>query len=160
MIRNAVLSDAPQIAAIYNHYVAHTIVTFEEEALNATEMSDRIAAITKKYPWIVYESAGQIMGYAYAADWKVRRSYRFSLEGTVYLKKGAERQGIGSALYGALIDLLKPTNIHALIGGISLPNEASIALHEKFGFKKVAHFPEVGYKFEKWIDVGYWQLML
>jgi len=96
----------------------------------------------------------------HASKWKGRCAYRFSVEATVYLKTGKLGKGIGTKLYTALLNDLRKRNIHAVIGGIALPNKESQYLHEKFGFKKVAHFTEVGYKFNKWIDVGYWELLL
>lgn len=160
MIRNAKPEDAQAICAIYNYYVLNTIVTFEEDTVFADDMADRINKVLEKYVWLVYEQEGEIVGYAYAGEWKSRCSYRFSVESSVYLKNGFSGNGIGSKLYDALLRELNKTNIHAVIGGISLPNKGSIALHEKFGFEKIAQFKEVGYKFEKWIDVGYWEKIL
>jgi phosphinothricin acetyltransferase len=108
----------------------------------------------------VYEKEGEVVGYAYAGEWKSRCSYRYSVESSVYLKHGLSGEGIGSKLYTELFKLLETTDVHAIIGGIALPNEASVALHEKFGFEKIAHFKEVGYKFEQWVDVGYWEKIL
>jgi len=161
MIRNATPADAPAIAAIYNHYIIGTIVTFEEEEVTAKEIVRRIKEVqTAGRPWLVAEEAGRILGYAYASGWKSRCSFRYSLETTVYLDRTATGRGLGTALYTALITNLRQTKTHALIGGISLPNAASVALHEKLGFQKIGHFKEVGYKLERWIDVGYWELIL
>lgn len=160
MIRNAASKDAQAICDIYNYYVLNTIVTFEEDAVLAEDMAERIMKVSEKYVWLVYEQDEEIVGYAYAGEWKSRCSYRFSVESSVYLKNGFSGKGIGSKLYDALLTELEKTNIHAVIGGISLPNEGSIALHEKFGFEKIAQFKEVGYKFEKWIDVGYWEKII
>jgi len=159
MIRNISIDDARQICEIYNFYVLNTIITFEEEEVAENEMKSRIEAITAKLPWIVYEKDGEIIGYAYASEWKSRCAYKHSLETTVYLKDGESGNGIGSMLYSELLKLLKAKNYHAAIGGISLPNESSIAIHEKFGFEKIGQFKEVGFKFNKWIDVGYWELI-
>jgi len=160
MIRRAKPEDAQAICDIYNYYVVNTIVTFEEETVLENDMAQRIEDITKKYYWLVYEHVGEIVGYAYASEWKSRSSYRFSVESSVYLKQGYSGLGLGSQLYDGLFAELKSTTIHAIIGGISLPNPESIALHEKFGFKKIAQFKEVGYKFNQWIDVGYWEKIL
>jgi len=162
-IRAATPADAAAVAAIYNHYVAETIVTFEEEPVPAAEMARRIEEIqAASFPWLVAaeEGAPGILGYAYAAPWKRRSAYRHSAEITVYLAPGRTGRGLGSKLYGALLPMLRPLGIHALIGGIALPNPASIALHEKFGLRKVAHFQAVGFKLGRWIDVGYWQRIL
>ena len=161
MLRPATIADAAVIAGIYNHYVLNTIVTFEEEAVPAEEMARRIGdTFAAGLPWLVWAEEGKVLGYAYASKWKSRCSYRFSVEATVYLDKAATGCGIGTKLYTALIAGLKKDKFHGIIGGVALPNEASVALHEKLGFQKVARFKEVGWKFEKWIDVGYWELIL
>ena len=161
MIRTATVQDAPTIAAIYNHYVLNTIVTFEEQAVPADEMASRIAATMEaKLPWLVLEEAGKVQGYSYASKWKSRSAYRFSVETTVYLDVDATGRGLGKSLYSALIEALRPTPMHALIGGIALPNPSSVALHEKLGFVKIGQFREVGWKLAQWIDVGYWELIL
>lgn len=160
MIRNVTLEDAREIAEIYNYYVLNSCVTFEELEVSAEEMRGRIEATNLKFPWLVFEKDGEILGYAYATMWKPRSAYKHTVESTVYLKKEATKNGIGSLLYAALISQMTDLGFHAVIGGISLPNDASVALHEKFGFEKIAQFKEVGYKFNKWIDVGYWELLI
>lgn len=160
MIREAAAGDAGQICGIYNHYVENTVITFEEKPVPAAEMEKRIRDISAVFPWLVYEENGSIIGYAYAVKWKTRAAYRFSAESTVYLKNCSLGKGVGSELYRRLIEELKEREVHAVMAGIALPNEKSRKLHEKFGFVKVAHFSEVGYKFGKWIDVGYWELKL
>jgi L-amino acid N-acyltransferase YncA len=160
MLRLATTADAAAISAIYNHYVVNTIVTFEEEPISAAEMARRIEEVIESSPWFVCTEHGRILGYAYAGKWKSRCAYRFSVESTVYLDKEATGRGLGTQLYTALIADLKKRGIHGIIGGVALPNAASVALHEKLGFQKVAHFKEVGWKYEKWIDVGYWELLL
>jgi len=161
VIREATPIDAEAIASIYNHYVTETIVTFEEEPVATTEMARRIEEVrAASYPWLVAEHVGRIVGYAYATPWRPRRSYRFSSEITVYVAPDHGRRGVGSELYAALFPLMKALGIHAVLGGIALPNDASIALHEKFGLTKVAHFKETGFKFNRWIDVGYWEAIL
>jgi phosphinothricin acetyltransferase len=160
MIRSATPSDAEAICNIYNYYVLNTHNNFEEEAVSVPEMEDRIRTVLEKHFWLVFESEGKIAGYAYAGAWKSRCSYRYSVETTVYVAQGHLGKGIGSKLYDALLAKLHDTDVHAVIGGIALPNEESIALHEKFGFEKIAQFREVGYKFNKWIDVGYWEKLI
>jgi phosphinothricin acetyltransferase len=161
VIRSATSSDADSIARIYNHYILNTIITFEEQTVSAQEIAGRIAeANSASLPWLVAEQDGQIVGYAYASKWKGRSAYRFSVESSAYLDPNAVGNGYGTKLYEHLFASLRECGIHLVIGGIALPNPASVALHEKFGLKKVAHFNEVGFKFEKWIDVGYWQLKL
>lgn len=161
MIRDAKRQDASEIANIYNYYVTNTVVTFEEAPVSVADMSQRIQeTLTIGLPWLVAENDNEIVGYAYASKWKGRCAYRYSVEVTVYLSHLATSQGWGSQLYQQLFKQLKQTSVHAAIGGIALPNDASIALHEKFGMKKVAHFEEVGFKFNQWVDVGYWQIKL
>lgn len=158
MIRSAHPSDAEAIVGIYNHYVANTTITFEEQPVSAEEMRRRVDVIQAAgLPWLVLEEAGQLLGYAYASKWKERSAYRYSVEISVYLKHGIQARGLGSRLYEALFSALAERGIHAAMGGIVLPNEASVRLHEKFGMKQVAHFEQVGYKFGQWLDVGYWQ---
>ena len=160
MIRSATPDDANAICHIYNHYVQNTITTFEEQPVLVKEMQRRILDVTNSLPWLVSEDNGKVIGYAYASKWKSRCAYRFSAESTVYLAPDATGRGTGSRLYEELIAELNLSSLHSIIGGIALPNPASIALHEKCGFRKVAHFKEVGWKFNQWVDVGYWELIL
>lgn len=161
IVRAATAQDAGMVAEIYNHYIRNTVVTFEEELVNASDFVRRMQDVqSASFPWLVAEHNGIIAGYAYATAWKNRSAYQFSAEVTVYLHHSHGGKGIGSRLYSVLIPLLQDRGIHALMGGIALPNEASVALHEKFGFRKIAHFNEVGFKFNRWIDVGYWQRIL
>jgi phosphinothricin acetyltransferase len=159
-IRTATAEDGAALARIYNHYIAHTVVTFEEEPVSAAEMSARVAEVTAvPLPWLVAQTPIGVSGFAYASRWKGRCAYRHSVEVTVYLDVAAMGQGTGTALYAALFARLKELGCHVLIGGIALPNAASVALHEKFGMRQVANFSEVGYKFGCWVDVAYWQLV-
>ncbi|MDB5908872.1 MAG: phosphinothricin acetyltransferase [Massilia sp.] len=160
-IRDATGDDAGPITSIYNHFVLTTSISFEEAAVPVHEMAQRIADVQAAgLPWVIAEVDGVIAGYAYATKWRVRHAYRFSVESSVYLAPESAGKGIGTALYRALLDLLREGGYHLVIGGITLPNDASIALHEKMGFEKVAHYSEVGFKFQRWIDVGYWQINL
>jgi L-amino acid N-acyltransferase YncA len=160
-LRDATPDDAPAIAAIYNPYIADTTISFEEEPVPDAEMARRIADVQAAgLPWLVAEAGGAVIGYAYATKWRVRHAYRHSVESSVYLAPAAARKGIGSALYTALFERLRAGGYHLVIGGIALPNEASVALHEKMGYEKAAHFKEVGFKFGRWLDVGYWQKKL
>ncbi|MGQ1908520.1 GNAT family N-acetyltransferase [Marinifilum sp. RC60d5] len=160
MIRPVKPSDAKEICDIYNYYITDTCVTFEEEELSVKQMEKRINDICLKYLWLVYLHQGNIIGYAYAGEWKSRYSYRFAVETTVYLHPDFGGVGIGALLYKKLLDDLKTTDYHAAIGCITIPNKASVALHEKFGFRKIGEFREVGFKFDKWLDIGYWELLL
>jgi L-amino acid N-acyltransferase YncA len=160
-IRQVRDTDAADIARIYNGYVRDTCITFETDPLDAWEMAQRIAETRAlALPWLVAETSGQILGYAYASKWKGRCAYRFAVETTVYLDPAQAGRGIGATLYDALIAAVRACSMHVAIGGIALPNEASVRLHERLGFRKVGHFEQVGFKQDRWVDVGYWQLML
>jgi L-amino acid N-acyltransferase YncA len=160
-IRDALSEDASAIAEIYNYYVRETIITFEEKPVSPAEIKNRIIeAQSIALPWLIAEFNDEIVGYAYASRWRERTAYRFSVEVTVYVKPDHHRHGIGCKLYTQLLPALKTKGVHTALGGIALPNNASIGLHERLGFKKVSHFKEVGYKLNQWIDVGYWQLIL
>ena len=160
-IRDAAPADAAAIAAIYSHYILTSTVTFEEQAVDAAEMARRIETVKAGVlPWLVLEAGGSIVAYAYATPWKPRSAYRFSVEVTVYVADAAHRKGHGRALYAALFERLRALGMHAALAGVTLPNDASIALHEAMGMTKVAHLPEVGFKFGRWLDVGYWHRVL
>lgn len=158
-IRKVNLTDAAQIAEIYNYYIKNTHQTFETEVLGADEMSGRIAAVSVDYPFLVAEEDDEILGYTCATPFKMQQAYEYSAEVSIYIKAEAKQRGIGTLLYAKLFDELADTDIHTIIAGISLPNDAGIRFHEKKGFLKVAHFREVGYKLGRWIDVGYWELL-
>lgn len=160
-IRPLRAGDLPAVAAIYNHFVRETVTTFDEEPVSVRAMGARAREVAAAgLPWLVAVEDGELLGYAYASKWKGRCAYRHTVESSVYLAPGAEGRGWGTRLYRALFALLRKKGVHAVIGGISLPNPASVALHEKFGMKKVAEFPEVGRKFGRWVSVGYWQALL
>ena len=155
------MDDAEAIARIYQHYISKTYITFEEEPVSAEDMRVRMAEVfAGGYPWLVCEESVGLVGYAYGGKWKDRAAYRFCAESTVYLTPEQIGRGFGGALYRSLLEQLRALGLHAAIGCIALPNEPSVALHEKVGFRKVAHFIEAGFKFGQWIDVGYWQLLL
>jgi len=160
-VRDASAADAAAITAIYNHYILNTAISFEEEAVTEAIMAGRIADVQDgALPWLVAVVDGEVAAYAYATRWRVRAAYRFSVESSVYTAPGRARAGLGKALYEELLERLRTAGIHLVIGGIALPNEASVGLHEAMGYVKAAHFAEVGLKFGRWIDVGYWQLKL
>ncbi|QPI48474.1 N-acetyltransferase [Massilia antarctica] len=160
-IRDAGVADAAAIVAIYNHYILTTSVSFEEQSVSEEAMARRIADLQEAgLPFLAMTEGDTVIGYAYASKWRVRHAYRFAVESSIYLVPGLGGKGRGSALYQALLARLAQGGIHMVIGGVALPNEASVALHEKLGFRKVAHFSEVGFKFGRWIDVAYWELKL
>ena len=160
MLRRCTAEDAAQICDIYNYYVRETVVTFEESPVPEADMARRIADISEDLPWLVWELNGVIVGYAYASPWKARAAYRHAVESSIYLAPQATGQGLGPQLYAALIAELRRRGLHCVIGGAALPNPASVALHERLGFAKVAEFRQVGFKFGRWIDVAYWELIL
>jgi L-amino acid N-acyltransferase YncA len=158
VIRRATSADVPSIASIYNWYVAHTVVTFEETAVSNHEMTRRLADVLASHDWLVLVREGKVSGYAYASRFRERAAYRFATESTVYLAHGLSGQGLGTALYGALIARVFALGYRHMIGIIALPNDASVRLHERLGFAKVAQYVRVGRKLGRWIDVGSWQL--
>ncbi len=160
-IRNALPVDAAGIVQIYNYYIAKTIITFEEDLVSVDIINARMKEVqVSKLPWLVAEQNGKVLGYSYSSKWKERCAYRYSTEVTVYMRPDHIGKGIGSELYGKLLPALKSHGIHVAVAVIALPNEASIKLHEKMGFLKVGEFKEAGFKFNRWIDVGYWQRIL
>ena len=160
-VRPAQTSDAPQIAEIYNYYIENSHATFETELIDTAEMLRRMEdGWAAGYPFLVCEDNNALVGYAYGRRYRPRFAYLHSIEISVYVKHGSEGNSVGTLLYEQLISEIRQKDFHAVIGGISLPNDASVRLHEKFGFEKVAHFREVGHKFNRWIDVGYWELLL
>jgi phosphinothricin acetyltransferase len=161
LYRQVSASDAANLAVIYNHFISNTHITFETETITANQMSERIAAtLAVPLPWLVAELGDATVGYAYASRWKERRAYRYSVETTIYLAPEYFRKGVGLQLYSALLDELRSLSMHSALAVIALPNVASVHLHERLGFKKVGHLDQVGYKHERWIDVGYWQQSL
>src|SRR5262245_61309611 len=154
-IRPATRADAAGVAAIYNWYIENTVVTFEVEAVSADEMARRIESA---HDWLVLERGGELLGYSYAVRYHARAAYRYAAESTIYLRNGLGGGGLGTRLYGELIRRSFARDLRSLIGGIALPNDASVRLHEKLGFEKKSHLHRIGFKFERWIDVGHWQL--
>lgn len=150
-------TDSSQICALYNHFIDQTVITFEQQALSVEEMTSRLSNFSDMCPVSVCEDAGHVVGYAYASLWKQRSAYRHSAETSIYLHPHYFRRGLGKQLYQQLLADLFRRDFHVALACITLPNAASIALHESLGFRKVAHFNEVGLKFDQWLDVGYWQ---
>lgn len=158
MIRPATEADSAAIAAIYAPYVLETVISFEEDAPASDEIAARIERVlAASLPYLVAEQAGAVIGYAYAAPWHARAAYRHSVETSIYLARDHVGQGLGKRLYSALLEQLRTRGLHVALGGITLPNAASVALHETLGFKKAAHYDQVGFKQGRWLDVGYWQ---
>lgn len=162
MIRTATNEDYPAIAEIYNHYVVHTTATCETTRLSHGEIQKRAEEAERlDLPWLIAENNTKgIDGFACARRWKERAAYLHTVEISVYLAPQCKGQGLGTALYNALFRLLRNNHVHAAIAGITLPNHAGVALHEKFAMKKVAYLKEVCIKFGTPLDLGYWQIVL
>lgn len=157
-IRTATVSDAKAMLEIYQPYILETPITFEMEVPSHLDFQTRVTETLEKFPWLVYEVKDQIVGYAYANSFRSRLAYMWSVESTVYVRTGFHGKGIGRDLYKNLLQILKAQGAVNVIGGITLPNEASVKLHEHFGFVNVAVIKDAGFKMDKWWDVGYWQL--
>ncbi len=160
VIRPVQAKDAAAVAAIYNHYVMHSTATFELEAVCPKKMQAMIESNPVIYPWLVLEIDDKLLGYAKISRWKERPAYRHTVEISVYISADEQRKGYGKKLYIELLKQAKALGYHALLAGITLPNPASIKLHESLGFEQVAHFKQTGFKFNQWVDVGYWQCLL
>jgi phosphinothricin acetyltransferase len=160
-LRDAGPGDAAAVAAIYNREVLGGTATFEVDPVDAAEMARRIGEVqTRGLPWLVACDGDEVVGYAYAGPWKPRAAYARTVETSVYVGAAAQGRGIGKALYVALVERLRAAGVHALIAGIALPNPPSIRLHEALGFEAIGHFRDVGFKLGRWVDVGYWELLL
>ncbi len=160
MIRTVKLADAAEIVAIYNHYIINTTITFETDPLTAQQMSARIELLSSHYPYFVYEEDGKVVGYCYAHGWKEKAAYNQTVETTIYLSPTATRKGIGKKMLVHLIQECKRRNYHSLIACITQGNEASFVLHSHLGFQQASLFKEVGRKFNQWLDVVDYQLIL
>lgn len=160
-VRDATVEDGAALAAIYNPYIAQSTSSFEETAVTGDLMSGRVSKTQfEGYDWLVCESESGVLGYAYSGRWMARHAYRFTVEVSVYVAEAAQGRGVGRTLYDALFERLRRKDYHSVIGIITLPNPASVALHERYGMEQVAHYREVGRKFDRWIDVGQWQAKL
>lgn len=162
MIRKVTDSDIVPICTIYNYYIEHTVVTFETKPITQQEMATRVEAILRNGPFIVAENEQhRVVGYAYLHPFHEREAFKHTMETSIYLDKNAQRKGYGRQLFQTLFSIARNEypSIHALIACITLPNQGSVALHEKFGFQHIARFKEVGYKFDRWLDVGYWEYL-
>lgn len=156
MLRPVQISDAEAVTAIYAPFVERTAISFELTPPSAQQMEERIVELTKIYPWYVWEEEGRIAGYAYAGPYRTRAAYQWNAEVSVYVDPTYARRGIARALYQQLtsdLDRLGLVNLYAVI---ALPNEASVRLHEACGFEYFATYKNVGFKFDRWHDVGWW----
>lgn len=157
-VRVASAADAEAIQAIYAPVVLGTAISFEEVPPSVEEMRGRLLATLETYPYLVAEQEGVVIGYAYASQHRARAAYRWAVDVTVYIAENARRKGVGLRLYENLLPMLKEMNYGSVYAGIALPNEGSVGLHERIGFRHIGTFPQVGYKHGVWHDVGYWLL--
>ena len=160
LIRVADEGDAPAIAEIYAPAITDAVISFELTPPDAREMSRRILAIQRQYPWLVYEESRTVLGYVYASVHNERAAYRWSVDVTAYIRHDAHRRGIGRALYTALFEILVLQGYRTACAGITLPNTASVQMHAAMGFKPVGVYHDVGFKFGKWHDVGWYERSL
>jgi L-amino acid N-acyltransferase YncA len=159
-IRVACPEDAEAILAIYTPIVRETAISFEVEPPTYVEMHERIATTLRRLPWLVCERQGEVLGYVYASPHRARAAYQWSVDVSVYIHAKARRTGMGRALYHALFQLLSLQGFYQCFAGITLPNPASVGLHEALGFQPVGVYQAVGYKLGGWHDVGWWQRAL
>ena len=157
MIRDAVAADAERCAAIYAPYVRETAISFESEPPAAEDMARRIAEAQRAHAWLVLETDGEVIGYAYGGPFMARAAYQWATTVSVYLEQGRRRTGSGRALYEALFERLAARGHRTALAGIALPNDASIGLHQALGFEPVGTYRRVGWKLGRWHDVAWYQ---
>lgn len=156
-IREVQQSDALAIAEITNYYIEHTNFNLDDKFVSETEVQSKIIEIQKKYPYLVGEEDGKIIGFAHGYCYNAKVGYDATAGTTIYLSSEAQGKGYGTRLYNGLLSSLPLFDVKVALGGITSGNEASVALHQRLGFRKVAHFEKIGYKFGAWVDVEYWQ---
>jgi L-amino acid N-acyltransferase YncA len=159
-IRLATESDASAVVEIYGPFCEHSPISFETSSPTVSEVERRIRTVSELCPWLVCEHQGKVLGYAYASRHRDRAAYRWSVDVAVYLSENHRGEGIGTALYTALFELLRIQGFFNAYAGITLPNPASVRLHERFGFQSVGTYRNVGYKAGAWHDVSWWALSL
>jgi L-amino acid N-acyltransferase YncA len=153
-------ADAAACAAIYAPFVNDTAISFEERPPDAAEMRRRMENLVHRYPWLVAEDDASVVGYAYGGPHRERAAYRWAADVTIYIGPGHQRQGLGRALYEALFQRLTAQGLRMACAGITLPNDASVALHERLGFRPVGVYRQIGWKFDRWHDVAWYQRAL
>ena len=159
-VRDFAQRDVAPANALTNWYIENTAVHFAYEPAGDADFCAAWRAGSATHPWLAAESEGQFAGFAKAGVWRERTAYRRTCETGIYIARGMEGRGVGQALYGELLPRLRAAGFHVAIAGMTLPNEASAALHERMGFTKVGAFTQVGFKLGQWHDVGFWQLIL
>ncbi len=157
MIRIAQDSDAEAMRAIYAPSVLEGTATFETVLPGIDAMRERLRARLQHHPWLVWEDAGEVAAYAYAGRFRERAAYDWIAETSIYVRADAQRRGIAKRLYGVLLDVMQLQGITQAVGVITLPGEASVAMHEVMGFSPSGVWRQCGYKLGQWWDVGVWQ---
>lgn len=161
MLRHAEASrDGAACAGIYAPFVRDTAVSFEQDPPDALQMAERIEVISTSHAWLVAELEDRVVAFAYASGHRAREAYRWTAEVSVYVDPAHRRRGLGAGLYTALFDLLRRQRFCVACAGITLPNQASVGLHESLGFQSAGVYRAVGWKAGAWWDVGWWQLRL
>ncbi|MBL8991658.1 MAG: N-acetyltransferase [Phycisphaerae bacterium] len=160
LIRPTEQRDFEQMAQLVNRFISDTVVHFGYAPVSAAELRSQWDESRARYPWLTLELDGDFGGFAKAGVWRSREAYRWTAEVGLYLVESARGRGLGTAIYRELLDDLRRRGFHSAIGGVTLPNEASVRLHERLGFEFVGRFRHAGYKFGGWHDVGFWQVVL
>lgn len=153
-------ADFSAVAELTNHFILNTAIHFGYDAVSADELREMWRKYRETYPFLVAEVDGRFAGYCKAGVWRDRTAYQWTPESGIYVVPGAHRRGVGRALYLRLFEVLARQGFHSVVGGITLPNEPSVRLHEAVGFVKVGHIARAGWKFDRWWDVGFWQKSL
>ena len=160
LIRLANKEDAAAMLEIYGPYIENTSITFETEVPSVQSFAERVENYLQSYPWLVCEIDGRIAGYAYGSKYRERTAYQWSIECSVYVHENYWQNGVAKALYSVLLEILKQQGFMNVYAVINLPNEKSVAFHERLGFSHFADYKNVGYKLGQWKTVGWWQLQL
>lgn len=159
-IRLASLADSASILDVYAPFITDTVITFEYDIPTVAEFGKRITNIQKKYPWLVCEVNGVVVGYAYASEYRERVAYDWSVDFTIYIKPEYHRKNIGKALYSALVEILILQGYYNAYAGVTIPNINSESIHQSLGFKAIGVYQNVGYKFGKWLDTKWFELIM
>lgn len=158
LIRPTTDGDLPAILAIINREIREGVAHFGTEDMTHAELAAEVETARERYGWFSATEGDQLLGYARGGLWKTRGAYCWAAEVGVYIRPESAGRGAGRALYEVLFEHLRASGVRTIIAGITLPNDASVALHERFGMTRVATFEKVGYKHGAWHDVGYWQI--
>ncbi len=159
-IRLAEPGDAREMLEIYAPFVENSSVTFETVVPSAGDFGERISRYLEKAPWLVLDAGNELAGYAYASLYRERTAYQWSMECSVYIKEGWQQKGVASVLYDTLFSILTRQGFRNVYAVINLPNERSVAFHERMGFVWFATYEQVGYKLGQWKNVGWWRKIL